>query len=132
MNRSLFFLAVLSLCVWALGACTPGTQAFGFIEGHVTIGPLVPVIREGEAEPTPNPEVYAAREVVVFKKDGKTEFSRITIDANGKYRGKLPVGTYVVDINHAGIDTASSLPVEIEITDQGVVRLDIDIDTGIR
>ena len=91
-----------------------------------------PVVREGEAEPTPGPEVYAAREVVVFEEDGKTEFTRIKIDAKGDFRAELPVGTYVLDINHSGIDIAKDLPKEIVITDQGVTRLDIDIDTGIR
>jgi hypothetical protein len=120
------------LVVSSLLACTRSPQEFGILEGHVTIGPLVPVVREGEAEPTPAPEVYAGREVVVFKEDGKTEFARLKIGADGNYRAELPVGTYVVDINHLGIDFAKELPKEIEITVQGVTRLDIDIDTGIR
>jgi hypothetical protein len=89
-------------------------------------------VREGEAEPTPAPEVYAAREIVVFEEDGKTEIARLKIDANGNYRVELPVGTYIIDINRIGIDTAAGLPKEIEITSLGVTRLDIDIDTGIR
>ena len=113
-------------------ACSQSPQSFGTLEGHVTIGPLVPVIREGESEPTPAPEVYAAREIVVFEENGKTEFVRLKIDANGNYRGELPVGIYVVDINHIGIDSAADLPKKIAITEQGVTRLDIDIDTGIR
>ena len=130
--RFLPYLTVLTLGVTGLCACTQSPQEFGILEGHVTIGPLVPVIREGEVEPTPAPEVYAAREVVVYKEDGKTEFARLKINANGNYRAELPVGTYVVDINHIGIDSAAGLPKEIEITNQGVTRLDIDIDTGIR
>jgi hypothetical protein len=70
--------------------------------------------------------------VVIYKKDGKTEFARLKIDASGFYQAELPVGIYVVDINRIGIDTAAGLPKEIEITHQGVTRLDIDIDTGIR
>lgn len=128
----LLYLTLLTLGVSSLFACTRSLQEFGIIEGHVTIGPLVPVIREGEVEPTPAPEVYAAREIVVFKENGKTEFARLKIDASGNYRAELPVGTYIVDINHIGIDTAADLPKEIEITHQGVTRLDIDIDTGIR
>jgi len=48
------------------------------------------------------------------------------------YRAELPVCSYVLDINYIVIDTAAGLPKEIEITNQGVTRLDIDIDTGIR
>jgi len=131
MKRYFLYLSALTLGVSALFACTP-PQEFGMIEGHVTIGPLQPVVREGDAESTPNPEVYAAREVVVFEEDGKTEFARLKIDASGNYRAELPVGTYVVDINHLGMDMAAGLPTEISITSQGVTRLDIEIDTGIR
>lgn len=132
MKRYLLYLTFLTLGASSLFACARSPQEFGTLEGHVTIGPLVPVVREGEAEPTPAPEVYAAREIVVFEVDGKTEFVRLKIDAHGDYRAELPVGTYVVDINRIGMDTAADLPKEIVITGQGVTRLDIDIDTGIR
>lgn len=132
MKRYFLFLILLVLGVSVLCACEKSPQEFGILQGHVTIGPLVPVAREGEEEPTPAPEVYAAREIVVYKKDGKTEFTRLKIDASGNYQAELPVGTYVVDINHLGIDTATDLPRQIDITNQGVTRLDIDIDTGIR
>ena len=132
MKRFLLYLTVLTLGASILCACTQSPQEFGTIEGHVTIGPLVPVVREGNVEPTPAPEVYADREVVIFKEDGKTEFARLKIDASGNYRAELPVGTYVLDINHIGTDMAADLPKEIDITHQGVTRLDVDIDTGIR
>jgi hypothetical protein len=132
MKRNLISVMVLTLLVLILCACGQKTQEYGVLEGHVTIGPLAPVVRQGEPEPTPAPEVYAAREVVVFEEGGKTEFTRLKIDAMGDFRAELPVGTYVVDINHGGIDIAKDLPKEIVITDQGVTRLDIDIDTGIR
>jgi hypothetical protein len=132
MKRYLLHLILLALAALFVGACAPHPQEFGTLEGHVSIGPLAPVVTEGEPEPTPAPEVYAAREVVVFGADGKTEVARLKIDASGNYRAELPVGTYVVDINHTGIDTAKDLPKEISITSQGVTRLDIGIDTGIR
>ncbi|GAI81983.1 unnamed protein product [marine sediment metagenome] len=132
MKRNLLYLTVLALGVSGLFACTQKPQESGILQGHVTIGPLVPAIREGDAEPTPAPEVYATREIVVFKGDGTTEFTRLTIDDKGNYRGELPVGTYVVDINRIGIDSAKDLPIKIEIINQGVTRLDINIDTGIR
>jgi hypothetical protein len=93
---------------------------------------LVPVLREGEEPPTPSPEAYAARQIVVYELDGRTEVTRLQIDASGNYRAELPVGKYVIDINHVGIDWAAELPVAIEITVGSPVRLDIDIDTGIR
>ena len=127
LKHLLFILLVLQLV-----ACAPATLVTGTLEGHVTIGPLVPVVQEGVPEPTPAPEVYAARQIVVVReRDGK-EIVRLTIDAEGNYRGELPVGTYVVDINHLGIDSAEGFPMTVEIVPDQVTRIDVDIDTGIR
>ena len=127
-NRTQLF----TLLLLALSACSPVPRETGYLEGQVAIGPLEPAMRVGEKPPTPAPEVYAAREIVVFRKNGKTEYTRFEIDSSGWYRGELPVGTYIVDINHLGIDTAEGLPQEVTITAGAVIRLDIDIDTGIR
>jgi hypothetical protein len=122
----------MTVALLLLFACSLEPPKTGILEGHVTIGPLVPAVREGEAEPTPSPEVYAARQIVVFGEDGKTEVARLAIDSNGDYRTSLPVGTYWVDINRTGIDSAEGLPRQVVIAHQEVTRLDIDIDTGIR
>jgi hypothetical protein len=127
----LFILLVLLTFV-SISSCAQEPQEFGFIEGHVTIGPLVPVVREGESEPTPSPEVYASREIVIYKDDGKTEFCRLSIDSLGNYSGKLPIGVYIVDIIRIGVDSAANLPMEVRIAAGGVKTVDIDIDTGIR
>jgi len=131
-SNPFFRLALLLLLLVFFTACNSGPREFGVLEGQVTIGPLVPVMREGEDPPTPAPEVYAAREIVVYKKNGVTEFTRLVIDSNGWYQGELPVGIYVIDINRIGIDSATDLPKEIEIKSNSVTTLDIEIDTGIR
>lgn len=132
MYNHLIRLCIMLLLLVSFASCNQGPQEFGILEGKVTIGPLVPVLREGEVPPTPAPEVYSAREIVVYKKDGVTEFARLQIDSNGTYHGELPVGTYVIDINRIGIDSAANLPIEIKITTISKTTLDIDIDTGIR
>ena len=124
-----FLLVALMLLVTS---CVPLPEEAGMLEGHVTIGPLVPVVQEGVPEPTPGPEVYASRQIVLYASDGQTEVARVQIDGKGNYRVELPVGTYVVDINHAGIDMAKELPQTVEIGSGQVTRLDVDIDTGIR
>lgn len=131
-SNSFIRLGILFLLLVSLTSCTPGPNEFGILEGQVTIGPLVPVVREGEEAPTPAPEVYSAREIVVFKKNGVTEFTRLGIDSNGWYQGELPVGIYVIDINRIGIDSADNLPLKITISANSVTTLDIEIDTGIR
>lgn len=114
------------------GTATPNPVGQGILEGQVTIGPLVPVVRQGVSEPTPAPEVYAARHIVIFSEDGEQELERVSIEANGRYQTGLPAGTYVVDINHAGIDSAAGLPATVNIRDGQTTVLNIDIDTGIR
>jgi hypothetical protein len=113
-------------------ACSAAPKEIGILEGHVTIGPLEPVAQEGVPEPTPAPEVFALRKIVVLReRDGK-EVAELEIDREGHYWGELPVGTYVVDINHLGIDFAKGFPMTVEIKPDQVTRLDVDIDTGIR
>lgn len=124
-------LRILLVGLW-LAACAPMPKETGALQGRVTIGPLVPVVQEGVPEPTPAPEVYALRQIVIYKTDGKTEVARADINAQGNYEITLPVGTYVVDINRIGIDHAAGLPGEVDIHADQVTVLDVDIDTGIR
>ena len=126
--RAGYVLAAVALLAWG---CSWGPKATGILEGHVSIGPLVPVVRVGEPEPTPAPEVYAGRQIVVFSGSGR-EIARVQIDGQGNYRLALPAGSYRVDINHAGIDSAAGLPAEVEILAGQTTQLDVDIDTGIR
>lgn len=114
-----------------LAGCTGGTKDTGTLEGRVTIGPLSPVEREGEITVVP-PEVYAARKVMVYDKSGKKLVRQVDLANDGSYRVELEVGTYTVDINRLGIDSSSDVPRQVEIRANETVRLDIDIDTGIR
>lgn len=132
--RTLNWLAValaLSMALWSLAACG-GESEPGWLTGRVTIGPLAPVVQEGQGEPTPSPEVYAARQIVVTDPDTGAEVLRAGLDSRGQYRVALPAGSYVVDINHSGIDTAAGLPATVEIRPNEETRLDVAIDTGIR
>jgi hypothetical protein len=124
--------SLLLLLMVLFSACRPRITGVGILFGHVTIGPLVPVLREGETEPTPSPEMFAQREVVILDARGKKEIKRVQVDASGSYQIELPSGVYTVDINRIGIDTAAGLPAQIEIRPDEVVQLDISIDTGIR
>lgn len=127
--KNALFLLILVLVT----ACAPPPpEEFGTLQGHVSIGPLVPVLHEGEPEPTPAPEVYSARQIVIYSTDGQTEIARAEIDHQGNYQISLSVGQYLVDINRLGIDSAAGLPTTIQINNQQVTTLDIDIDTGIR
>lgn len=128
MNRVVWSLLVVGLLL-AAGCARNDT---GTLEGKVTIGPLVPVLQAGQPEPTPRPEDYAAREIVVLNGNGIGEVARVSIDPQGMYRIVLLPGLYQIDINHAGADRAEGLPKSVTIVAGETTTLDIDIDTGIR
>ncbi len=132
MAKSIIRLSIIISLLISFSSCSFGPVEYGILEGQVNIGPLQPAMQIGEEAPTPAPEVYSAREIVVYKKNGVTEFTRLEIGPTGWYQGELPVGTYVIDINRIGIDTADNLPRKIEIRAEVTTRLDIEIDTGIR
>lgn len=127
---SIFF--IFTTLTFILAACASAPLETGILEGHVTIGPLIPAIQQGLPEPTLAPEVYAARQIIIFSKDGATELARVQISADGIYRTELAQGSYLVDINHTGIDFSKGLPTSVEILPNETTRLDVQIDTGIR
>lgn len=105
----------------------------GRLEGHVSIGPLRPVQRLDQPPPSVPPEAYASRPIVILASDGTTEVKRVKIDPDGTYRVSLPAGSYVVDIARTSrIERARPLPRPVTIVKGQTVRLDIDIDTGLR
>ena len=106
--------------------------SLGVLEGRVTIGPLVPVEREGVPTPTVPPETYTSRSLNIYEADGATLVTNVPFKGDGTYRVELAPGTYVVKLARSGLDRASSLPQTIAIRAGETVQLDIDIDTGIR
>jgi hypothetical protein len=115
-----------------LSACTSVAPESGILEGHVSIGPLTPVQQEGVPTPTPWPGLYSGRSIVIFDLHAEKEIARAAIDAQGNYRITLPIGLYIVDINHVGIDMGVDLPALVVIDPHQTTKLDIEIDTGIR
>ena len=126
---------VLIIALVVIGAaCSSVSREIGTLEGHVTIGPLQPVLREGETEPTPSPETYATWQIAVFTVDMQGEIARAEIDPEGNYQIDLPVGVYVVAAKPAGGrgGPGGSQEHRVEILSGRVTQLDLDIDTGIR
>jgi len=126
--------ALYIVCAIIVAGCAPVSREEGTLSGHVTIGPLQPVVREGETEPTPSPEVYAAWQIVVYSVDRRREIARADIDSAGNYQITLPVSTYVVTAEPtSGVGGPGGSQVyDVEIASGKTTRLDIDIDTGIR
>jgi hypothetical protein len=123
----------LLVIVFMSAGCSNGNQASGTLTGHVDIGPLQPISRVGQPEPTPSPEMYAAWQIVVLAENGKREIARAGINSKGNYQIQLPAGKYNVTakpVNGAGVGGQQEHSVGINKGE--TIHLDISIDTGIR
>jgi hypothetical protein len=129
-KQSLLFLSVI---IFALAGCSTGNQGYGSLTGHVDIGPLMPVSRVGQPEPTPSPEIYAAWKIVVFSEDGISEITSSTINSEGLYIISLPTGSYLVAGRPAsGTGFLGQQKQPAKIFKGEITQLNISIDTGIR
>lgn len=128
-----FTIAFLTACQTRdLIGVIPGVVGPGYLQGHVSIGPLRPVEKAGEPAPTVPPQVYAARQIIIYHPDGQTVVTRLKLDDQGNYHVTLAPGEYVVNMVRVGIDRAGGLPAAITIQSGVTQTLDISIDTGIR
>jgi hypothetical protein len=124
---------ILPVIVIALliSGCSGAGSETGILQGKVSIGPISPVERPGETPIIPC-EVYEARKIMAYDEKGNKLIQQIDIDCDGGYRAELKPGIYTIDINRIGIDHSPDVPQMVEIRSNMTVRLDIDIDTGIR
>jgi hypothetical protein len=135
-SRSLFIIVLIAITLAVAillntGNPPPGTgNATGTLAGNVTIGPLCPV----EPCSVPHDRIVAAfaGRPIMITTEGGTLVGSVTADPATGYSISLRPGTYVVDIQHGGIGRSRDLPKTIIIHARETVRLDIDIDTGIR
>jgi hypothetical protein len=104
----------------------------GFLEGHLKII----LSREVElADGTPAPvtaENYADYPLIVLSQDRKTEVTHVTADGSGKYRVELAPGDYVLDVQRRPRGRVRATPQPFTVVSGQTVRVDIDVDTGIR
>ena len=112
----------------ALGKAAPQ----GFVEGHLQIVST----REVElADATPGAVTaknYSDYPLVILSRDGKKEIARFTADAEGNYRVALPPGNYVLDVQGRARGHVRAKPQPFRVVSDQAVRVDMDIDTGIR
>ena len=129
-------LALLILGSLWLASCCPGGPETVLLQGAVTIGPIWPVETPGENPPVP-PEVFTSRKIIIYDESGEklvreVYITQIDQTASGYYTAQIAPGTYTIDINRTGIDSADNLPKKITVSADETVTIDINIDTGIR
>jgi hypothetical protein len=104
----------------------------GFLEGHLKIATLRGVERD-DASPSKRTAVdYAAYPLLILSKDGKTKIREVTADKEGHYRVSLPPGDYVLDAKGRAPKRVRAKPQRFTVISNQTVRVDFELDTGIR
>jgi hypothetical protein len=108
------------------------TEPPGFVEGHLKIisGKEVE-LADGNA-PAITAENYAQYPLIILSEGGKKEIARVTADRNGNYRAALPPGGYVLDVQGRARSHLRVKPKRFTIVSNQTVRVDTNIDTGVR
>ena len=121
-------------CAFLLLASSASVDAAppGFVEGHLKIiSPKEVELADGNA-PAITAENYAEYPLIILSQDEKKEIARVTADRNGNYRLALPPGNYVLDVQGRARGHLRAKPQRFTVVSNQTVRVDMDIDTGIR
>jgi hypothetical protein len=104
----------------------------GFLEGHLKIL-LSKEVELADGTPAPaSAENYADYPLVVLSQDRKQEVTRVAADKNGNYHVELPPGDYVLDIQRRPRGRVRATPQSFAVVSGQTVRVDMEIDTGVR
>src|SRR2546430_15724382 len=127
-----FFKYLIPVCIFSVVAGT-ATEPPGFVEGHLKIvSPKEVELANGNAAAI-TAENYAEYPLIILSQDGKKEIARLTADRNGNYRLALPPGDYILDVQgRLPKGHLRAKPQPFRVTSNQTVRVDMDIDTGVR
>jgi hypothetical protein len=105
----------------------------GFLEGHLKII-FGMATQPSDDMPRPEiaPESYAEYPLVVLSQDGKKEVARLTADEDGNYRITLPPGNYILDVQDRAAKRLRARPQPFTVVSNQTVRVDMNINRGIR
>ena len=128
---SSFLKYVIALCIFSVVAGM-ANEPPGFVEGHLKIisGKEVE-LADGNA-PAIMAENYARYPLIILSQGEKKEIARVTADGNGNYRTALPPGDYVLDVKGRVRGHVRAKPQQFTVVSNQTVRVDMNIDTGVR
>lgn len=134
--RALFVIVPLILACHSPTSPTEGklsgTSEHGRLSGVVTIGPNCPG-PETTSNPCPTqPSAYSLRKILIYTETKSSLLFTVDIDSQGLYVIDLVPGKYTVELKPNGVDKTSDLPKVVDITANGIMQLNVNIDTGIR
>lgn len=99
------------------------------IYGKVTLGPINPVIREGEENKNERP--FQAT-IIVKDKSGSREIKRFSSDENGDFRVYLAPGTYLLDPLSVNSMPPTGKSEIVTVKPNEFIEVNISYDSGIR
>jgi hypothetical protein len=128
------FKYLILACVFLVLASTVSTDTAppGFLEGHLKIVSPREVELANGTPPAITTENYAEYPLIIRSQDEKKEITRVTADGNGNYRVALPPGNYVLDVQRRAPGHLRAKPRRFTVVSNQIVRVDMDIDTGVR
>ena len=128
---SSFLKCLFAVCIFSVVAAT-ATEPPGFVEGHLKIISAREVeLADGNASAI-TAENYAQYPLIILSQGGKKEIARVIADGNGNYRTALPPGDYVLDVQGRARGHVRAKPQRFTVVSNQTVRVDVDIDTGVR
>ena len=126
-----FLKYLIALCIFSVVATT-ATESPGFVEGHLKILSSKEVELADGSAPAVTAKNYAQYPLIILSQDGKKEIARVIADGNGNYRATLPPGDYVLDVKGRARGHVRAKSQRFTVVSNQTVRVDIDIDTGVR
>ena len=124
---------LISACLFLILAVIPiNAVPPGFVEGHLKIiSPKEVELADGTPASV-TAASYVEYPLIILTQDGKKEIARIIADKNGNYRVALPPGNYVLDVQGRARGHIRAKPQRFTVVPNQTVRVDMDIDTGVR
>ena len=121
------------IAVWIVSlVASMATEPPGLVEGHLRIiSPREVELADANA-PAITAESYAQYPLIIFSQDGRREIVRVIADGNGNYRTALPPGEYVLDVQGRARGHVRTKPQRFTVVSNQTVRVDMDIDAGVR
>ena len=128
---SSFLKCLIVVCIFLVVAGM-ATEPPGFVEGHLKIISGKEVELADGNPPAITAENYEQYPLIILSQGGKKAIARLTTDGDGNYRTALPPGDYVLDVQGRARSHLRVKPKPFTIVSNQTVRVDMDIDTGVR
>jgi hypothetical protein len=132
MTRFARYLIAATIFLVAAGGRAAPSSSPGFLEGHLKIVSLKTVQLAEDRVSKFAPVNYSEYPLLVLSKDGRNEVARIVADEDGHYRITLPPGDYILDAKGRAPQGIRAKPHPFTVVSQQTIRVDMEIDTGIR